>query len=128
MKTSENAPRSCGSTSRAAASSERSGYDASSAVMISVSVVLCRRRAAHASRHDGSSWLGAPVVRQLAALGRALLDQLEQVAGVGEVAVVPQRDRAGGGGAERRLGVLPDAGTGRGVAGVADREVARAAS
>ena len=44
--------------------------------------------------------------------------------GVDQVAVVAERDRAVGGGAERRLGVLPGAGAGGGVAAVADREVA----
>ena len=47
--------------------------------------------------------------------------QLERV---DEVAVVAQRDRAVGGGAERGLRVLPRAGAGRGVAAVADGQVA----
>ncbi len=67
---------------------------------------------------------GRAVVGQLAALGRELLDEVEQLARVGQVAVVAQRDRPGRGRPERRLGVLPHAGAGGGVAGVADREVA----
>ena len=55
-------------------------------------------------------------------VGAALVEQLDQVVGVGEVAVVGQRDRAGGRGPERRLRVLPDAGAGRAVARVADRD------
>ena len=51
-------------------------------------------------------------------------DQLLQLAGVGQVAVVAQRDGSVGGGPEGRLGVVPGAGAGRGVARVTDREVA----
>ena len=52
-----------------------------------------------------------------------------QLGGVDQVAVVAQRQAgAGRGGAERRLGVLPGGGAGRGVAGVADREVAAQAA
>ena len=64
------------------------------------------------------------VQRQLALGVGEVLDQLAQLVGVDQVAVVAERDRAVRGGAERRLGVLPGAGPGRGVAGVADREVA----
>ncbi len=51
-------------------------------------------------------------------------DHLLDLVGVDQVAVVAERDRAVVGGAERRLGVLPGAGAGGGVARVADREVA----
>ena len=51
-------------------------------------------------------------------------DPLLQLAGVGQVAVVGQRDRAGLGGPEGGLGVVPGAGAGGGVARVADGEVA----
>ena len=47
-----------------------------------------------------------------------------QLEGVGEVAVVTQGDAAGRGRPERRLGVLPDAGAGGRVPGVADGQVA----
>ena len=46
-----------------------------------------------------------------------------QLTGVGEVAVVPERDRTGRGGAEGGLGVRPDAGTGRRVPAVPDRDM-----
>ena len=52
-----------------------------------------------------------------------------QLGGVDQVAVVAQRQAGAGlGGAERRLGVLPGGGAGRGVPGVADREVAAQAA
>ena len=52
-----------------------------------------------------------------------------QLGGVHQVAVVAQRQAGAGlGGAERRLGVLPRGGAGRGVAGVADGEVAAQAA
>ena len=80
MKTKQKAPRSRGSTSSAVASSERSGSSASSAVTSAVSVVLPRA---------SSPPLGAEA---LLALG---LDEVAQLGGVGEVAVVGQGDRAG---------------------------------
>ncbi len=48
----------------------------------------------------------------------------EQLPRVHEVAVVPDRERPPRPQAERRLGVLPDRGAGRGVAAVGDRELA----
>ena len=76
MKTSEKAPRSCGSTSSAACSSVRSGCAASSAVIMSVSVVLCIARCRSVSRGAGPprGW-SRVVVGQLARLGAPLLDQ-----------------------------------------------------
>ena len=54
----------------------------------------------------------------------AALELVEQLAGVDEVAVVPDRERPPRPEAERRLGVLPDRGPGRRVAAVGDGEVA----
>ena len=54
----------------------------------------------------------------------ALEQQVAQLGGVGEVAVVGQGDGAVVGSTERRLGVLPGAATGRGVAAVTDGEMA----
>ena len=89
----------------AAASTERSGSAASSAVIRSESVVDER------PGHAGVGGLAG------------------QLGGVHQVAVVAQRQAGAGlGGAERRLGVLPGRGAGRGVAGVADREVAAQAA
>ena len=52
-----------------------------------------------------------------------------ELGGVDQVAVVAQRQAGAGlGGAERRLGVLPRGGAGRGVPGVADGEVAAQAA
>ena len=53
-----------------------------------------------------------------------LVDQAGEVVGVDQVAVVAEGDGPVGGRAEGRLRVLPGARTGRGVARVADREVA----
>lgn len=50
-------------------------------------------------------------------------DHLGELSRVDQVAVVAERDGAVPGGAERRLGVLPDGGTGRRVAGVAHRDM-----
>ena len=61
---------------------------------------------------------------QLTLRVRQLLDELSQLVGVDQVAVVAERDRPVGGRAEGRLGVVPGAGAGRGVAAVADRQVA----
>ena len=66
----------------------------------------------------------ASVDVELVELDGHLGDQLLQLAGVGQVAVVAQRDGSVGGGPEGRLGVVPGAGAGRGVARVTDREVA----
>ena len=107
MKTKQKAPRSRGSTSSAAASRVRSGSSASSAVTSAVSVVLPRAELA------AVGVVAAPAV-----------DEVAQLGGVGEVAVVGQRDRAAGVAAEGGLGVLPGRAAGRGVAAVADREVA----
>ena len=49
---------------------------------------------------------------------------LGQFVGVRQVAVVAQRDVTGGRRAEGRLSVLPNTGSRRGVAGVADGDVA----
>ena len=57
-------------------------------------------------------------------LAVAGVEPVAQLGGVGEVAVVRERDGAAVAAAERRLGVLPGAGAGRGVAAVPDREVA----
>ena len=95
------APRSWGSTFIAAASTERSGSAAISAVIRSESLV-----ATNAAGHA--------VVGGLA----------RQLGGVDQVPVVAQRQAGPGlGGAERRLRVLPRRGAGRGVAGVADGEM-----
>ena len=51
-------------------------------------------------------------------------DHLGELVGVDQVAVVAERDGAVDGGPEGRLRVLPGRGAGRGVARVADREVA----
>ena len=56
--------------------------------------------------------------------GAAALEQLEQVAGVDEVAVVADRERPARPEAVGRLGVLPDGRAGRRVAAVGDRELA----
>ena len=61
--------------------------------------------------------------RQGAGPGLGVRDPDRELVGVGQVAVVAQCQVAGGGGAEGRLGVLPDAGPGRGVAAVADGHV-----
>ena len=61
---------------------------------------------------------------ELVAGRRQLGDQRPELVGVDQVAVVAERDRAVGGRPEGRLRVLPDARAGRGVAAVADREVA----
>ena len=63
---------------------------------------------------------------QLELVGRTgqVRDHLGQLMGVDQVAVVAQGDRAQRCGLEGRLGVLPGAGTGRGVARVPDRQVA----
>ena len=110
IQTNENAPRSCGSTSIERCSSEVSGWWASSAVTRPVSLVDdSRARAWRSSSPDGP--------------GRSATS-LDSSCGVDQVAVVAERDRAVGGGAERRLRVLPGAGAGRGVARVADGQVA----
>ena len=106
MKTKQKAPRSRGSTSNATASSDRSGSE-SSAVTSAVSVVLPRPISP-----------GMPV--QLAV---PLGDQLAQLGGVDEVAIVGQGDRRGVGAAEGGLGVLPGRPAGRGVPAVADRHM-----
>ena len=66
----------------------------------------------------------SPLPAVLPRLEVALAQQLDEVGGVGQVAVVAEGDRAGRRGPERRLGVVPDAGAGRGVAGVPDRDLA----
>src|SRR3954466_5474500 len=66
----------------------------------------------------------AGVQRQLTIRVGQVLDQLLQLVGVDEVAVVAERDGPVSRGAERGLGVLPGAGPGGRVARVADREVA----
>ncbi len=71
----------------------------------------------------GRALVGAGVQVELAVGAGQRLDHLAQVGGVDQVAVVAQRDRAVGGGAERRLRVVPGAGAGGGVARVADRQV-----
>ena len=110
IHTNEKAPRSSGSTSSARCSSEVSGWWASRAVTRPVSLVdVSTSRACSGSSPSGSG---------------SVLDQLLQLVGVDQVAVVAERDRAVGGGAERRLRVLPGAGTGGRVARVPDREVA----
>ena len=71
--------------------------------------------------------VGGVAAGELAAVGvvaAPAVDEVAQLGGVGEVAVVGQRDRAAGVAAERGLGVLPGRAAGRGVAAVADREVA----
>ena len=65
----------------------------------------------------------ASVDVELVELDGHLGDQLLQLTGVGQVAVVAQRDGSVGGRPEGRLRVVPGAGTGRGVARVTDREV-----
>ena len=101
MKTKLNAPRSVGSTSSAAASTDRSGRLASSVVTSAVSEVVA-----------GS-------------VEAALGDLAGQLGGVDQVAVVGQRDRrAGGRGPDRGLRVFPGRAAGGGVPGVADRQVA----
>jgi hypothetical protein len=63
-------------------------------------------------------------LRQADRLGALVADLGGEFGGVGQVAVVPQRDAAAvRGRAVGRLGVLPVARTGGGVAGVADGEV-----
>ena len=109
IQTNEKAPLSSGSTSRARCSSEVSGWCASSAVTRPVSLV------------DASSVPGVHVELVLG-VGE-LVDEAGQVVGVDQVAVVAERDGPVRGRAERRLRVLPGARPGRGVAGVADREV-----
>jgi hypothetical protein len=109
MKTSEKAPRSCGSTS-------------SAAPRASVGVV-------GEQRGDQEVSLVAPSRLRMSALSSSvgvgeLGDHLGELGGVGQVAVVAQRDRAVGGRVERRLGVLPGARTRSWSSGVADREVA----
>ena len=110
MKTKQKAPRSWGRTSSAVASRVRSGSSVSSAVTSAVSVVLPRRS-------SPPRWPENPSPLRA-------LEPVAQLGGVGEVAVVRERDGARVAAAERRLGVLPGAGAGRGVAAVADREVA----
>src|SRR5512145_3023411 len=61
---------------------------------------------------------------ELAVEVRQVRNPLRELAGVGQVAVVGECDRALRGGPEGRLGVVPGARAGRGVAGVADGEVA----
>ncbi len=61
---------------------------------------------------------------ELVQLDRHLGDQLLQLAGVGQVAVVAERDGSVGGGPEGRLRVVPGACAGGGVARVPDRDVA----
>ena len=78
---------------------------ASSAVIRSVSLVA-------ATWVARPSWLGQ------------LGDHLGELGGVDQVAVVAERDRTVGGGAERRLGVLPHGGAGGRVAGVTDGDMA----
>ena len=71
--------------------------------------------------------VGGVAAGQLTAVGvvaAAAVDQVAQLGAVGEVAVVRQGDRAAGVAAQRGLGVLPGRAAGRGVAAVADREVA----
>ena len=60
---------------------------------------------------------------ELAGQTGQLGDHLPELVGVDQVAVVAERDRAVVGRAEGRLGVLPGAGAGGGVARVADGEV-----
>ena len=68
---------------------------------------------------------GAGVQRRARRRGRAgRRPAAASSCGVDQVAVVAERDRAVGGRAERRLGVLPGARAGGRVAAVADREVA----
>ena len=109
MKTRQNAPRSSGSTSSAASSSERSGCAASSAVTRSVSLV-----ASGVATPSGSS----PRASAARAARRASSPVLIRLP------LWPSASPPVAGGAEGRLGVLPDAGAGGGVAGVADGEVA----
>ena len=111
IQTNEKAPLSSGSTSRARCSSEVSGWCASSAVTRPVSLV------------DASSVAGCGAASSSVGVGQ-LVDEAGQVVGVDQVAVVAERDRPVRGRPERRLRVLPGARPGRGVARVADREVA----
>ena len=69
--------------------------------------------------------VGGVAARELAAplAAVALGDEVDQLGGVGEVAVVPEGDGAGGRGSERRLRVLPGAATGGRVARVPDGDV-----
>ena len=106
MKTRQKAPRSCGQHL------ERGGLEG---------VV----RVAGEQRRDQRG-VGGVAAGELAAAaaGRTARRPGRQLGGVGEVAVVGQGDGAVVGAAERRLGVLPGAATGRGVAAVADGQVA----
>ena len=112
MKTKQKAPRSRGSTSSAAASRVRSGSSGE-----------------QRGDQGGVGGVAAGAARRGAASSpSAAVDQVAQLGGVDQVAVVGQRDRAVGRGAEGRLGVLPGGAAGGGVAAVADREVAASAS
>src|SRR5699024_3072181 len=71
--------------------------------------------------HCGVRGAVGAVVGQLHTV--ALGGQADECAGVGEVAVVAQGQRARGGGAESGLSVLPGAGAGGGVAGVPQGDV-----
>ena len=106
MNVRQNAPRTVGSSSRAACSSVASAAPcASSAPRMSESVVAA----------------GAPRVAEQPGLAGAG----GQVGGIDQVAVVAERDPgACGGVAEHRLGVFPGGGSAGGVATVADGDVA----
>ncbi len=54
----------------------------------------------------------------------ALVNELQELSGVGQVAVVAERDGTAGGATQRGLRVLPAGRPGRGVASVADGDVA----
>ena len=110
IQTKENAPRSCGSTSRARSSSVLSGWCASSVVTRPVSLVDDSGVRSCSSSSSGGAGRSATSPASSWVLIRLPL--------------WPERDRAAAGGLERRLGVLPGAGAGRGVARVADGEVA----
>src|SRR5665647_3434451 len=109
MKTKQKAPSSLGSTSSAVASRLRSGSSESIAVTSAVSVVLPRCSSAELAGER---------------VAMALEQQVAQLGGVGEVAVVGQCDGGVISAAERRLGVLPVAATRGGVAAVPDGQVA----
>ena len=106
MNVRQNAPRTVGSSSRAACSSVESAAP-------------CGQQGAEDVGVGGGRGATAGVHQaRFAGPGR-------QFGGVDQVAVVPERDAgACGGVAEHRLGVLPGGGAGGGVAAVPDRDVA----
>ena len=128
------------STSGRTPCGSRAAYSVSSSMKTRLKAPLQVRQHLHRGLLDGAAGVGGQqrgdqrgvvgrLVRQGAGDQRALLgvplgQPALQLEGVGQVAVVAEGDAAGGGGPEGRLGVLPDAGAGGGVAGVADGQVA----